>query len=610
VTQQHNTGTIGGTGLTGTRGERAPERGRRRADALMVVLALVGAGWVTSGLWIGPQHRAITVNASDQALFEWMMAYASSALRHGHNPLWTDLLNTPDGVNLAVNTSVTVLGWVLAPVTMLLGPPVAFTVALTLGIAATPVAWYLLLSRTVVHRSAAAIVGGLFCGFAPGLISHANAHVNFASGYLLPLIAWRVMELRRPGRALRNGLILGVLVAVQFSLGAEMLFFTALACGVLLGFRLLAGHREPRAHLVAFVKGLGTTAVAAFALLAYPMWMMFFGPGHFHGTGFDQVTHSEDLMSYGAFAHRSLAGVLGLDGRLAANPTEENSFFGVPGLLILVGAAALSLRPAQDLARRSLARAVAASALLFAMLSLGPHLKFHGHVTVHLMPYGLLRHVPLFDSALPGRFALIVTALSGVLLALGLDRLPELKRPRLVAAAVAVGLLPIVPVPLLTMDRSPVPRFISSGHWREYVRPGETLIPAPVPSDWLPDGQRWQAAALASGDGRTFRIPAGFFLGPDPGGRGRIGPVPRWTQTTLHDAAMAGKRPLAITPVMQAEARADLRHWGGSVVVLPADGGTGNRWSRNHDLLLELLTELFGTPTKVDDVWLWRVSPS
>jgi hypothetical protein len=335
--------------------------------------------------------------------------------------------------------------------------------------------------------------------------------------------------------------------------------------------------------------------------------MQFAGPGSYHGTGFDQITHSEDLMAYGAFPRRSLAGVLGLDGRLAANPTEENSFFGVPMLLVAIGAAVLALRPTRDLARRSLARAVVGSALLFAVLSLGPRLKFDRHRTDFPLPYALLRHAPLFDSALPGRLALIVAALVGVLLALGLDRLPQLKHPRLVAAAVAIGLLPIAPAPLLTMDRSPVPHFISSGRWHEYVRPGQTLIPAPLPSDWLPDGQRWQAAALATGDGATFRIPAGFFLGPDSNGRGRIGPLPRWMQTTLSRAALAGERPLAITPVMQAEARKDLRYWGGNVVVLP-DRGHGDRWSDRHDLLLQILTELFGSPTRVDDVWLWRVS--
>jgi hypothetical protein len=358
---------------------------------------------------------------------------------------------------------------------------------------------------------------------------------------------------------------------------------------------------------VAFAKGLATTALTAFVLLAYPLWMQFFGPGSYHGTGFDQITHSEDLMAYGAFPRRSLAGVLGLDGRLAANPTEENSFFGLPALLVLIGAAVLALRPTQDLARRTLARAVVASALLFAVLSLGPRLRFNGHRTDFPLPYALVRHAPLFDSALPGRLALIVAALGGVLLALSLDRLPQLRHPRLIAAAVSIGLLPILPAPLLTMDRSPVPHFISSGRWREYVRPGQTLIPAPLPSDWLPDGQRWQAAALASGDGATFRIPAGFFLGPDLNGRGRIGALPRFTTTTLSRAALTGERPLAITPVMQAEARADLRYWGGDVVVLP-DGGYGNRWSPRHGLILQILTELFGSPTRVDDVWLWRVS--
>jgi hypothetical protein len=606
---QHRTETIDGAAPARTSDEAvADRRSRRRADALMVALSVIGAGWLTIGLWIGPNHRAVSINASDQALFEWLLSYAADSLRHGWNPFWTDLLNAPGGVNLCVNTAVTVIGWALAPVTLLLGPSVSFTVALTFGIAATPVAWYLLLSRKVVGSRGAAIVGGLFCGFAPALVSHANGHVNFASGYLVPFILWRVLELRRPGHAIRNGVILGVLIAVQYSLGAETLFFAAMACAAFIVCALLAGHREPRGNLVAFVKAAAVAVLAAFALLAYPLWMQFFGPGSYHGTGFDQIIHSEDALAYASFPHRSLAGALGLDGgRLAANPTEENSFFGAPALLILLGAAVLALRPTQDLARRTLARAVVASGLIFAVLSLGPRLKINGHRTGVVLPYALVRHSPIFDSALPGRLALIVTALAGVLLALGLDRRPELKRPRLTAAVVAVALLPILPIPLRTMDRSPVPHFISSGRWRDYVEPGQVLVPAPLPSDWLPDGQRWQAAAMASGDGSTFRIPAGFFLGPDLNGRGRIGPLPRWTIATLHQAAMKGERPAVITPEMRANARADLQYWGGNVVVLP-DGGYGNRWAPRHDVLLQLLTELFGQPTRVDDVWLWQVS--
>jgi hypothetical protein len=582
-------------------------RRRRRADATMVILAVGFTAVLTIGLWIDPNHRTFRVNAGDQALFEWLLAYAADSPRHGFNPLWTDLLNAPGGVNLAANTAVTVPGWLLAPVTLLLGPSVSYLVGLTFGIAATPVAWYLLLSRTVVRRPAAAIVGGLFCGFAPGMVAHANGHLNFASGYLVPLIVWRVLELRRPGRALRNGSILGAMIPVQYSLGGETLFFTALACGVVLGCGALAGHREPREHVIAFAKGLGVAAVTGIGLLGYPLWMQFAGPDSFNGTGFVQTIHSEDLLAYGEFPGRSLAGVVGLHGHLAPNPTEENSFLGVPALLVLIGMAVLALRHLEG-ARRRLALAVTASAVLFAVLSLGPRLKFGGDQTGIPMPYALLRHLPLFDSALPGRLALIVAVLAGVLLALGLDVLPRVRYPRLVIAAVAVALLTLVPIPLRTMDRSGVPHFISSGGWRAYLRPGQTLIPVPPVSDLLPDGQRWQATALSSGDGATFRIPAGFYLGPGgPNGHGRIGPPPRPTFTILSDAALSGELPPAVTPAIREQARADARYWGGDVVVLPVSGGTGNRWHANHDQLLRVTTQLYGPPTRVDDVWLWRL---
>jgi hypothetical protein len=580
-------------------------RPSRRADAVMVLLAVGFTALLTGGLWLDPNHRTFRINASDQAFFEWLLAYAANSLRHGHNPFWTDLMNAPGGVNLAANTAETALGWLLAPVTLLLGPSIAYAFGLTFGIAATPVAWYLLLSRKVVRSPAAAIAGALFCGFAPGMVAHANGHLNFGSGYLVPLIVWRVLELRRPGRTLLGGLILGVLIPVQYSLGGETLFFAALGCALFIGCLLITGHREPRENVIAFGRGLSVAALTAMALLAYPLWMQFRGPDSFHGTGFSQGIHSEDLLAYGSFPARSLSGLAGLGGHIAPNPTEENSFFGVPGLLLLIGLAILVPRHLEG-ARRRLALAVAVSAGVFAVLSLGPEVRIDHHRTGVLLPYTLLKPLPLFDSALPGRFALVVALLGGVLLALGLDT--PLRHRRWVAAALVVALLPLVPIPLHTMDRSGVPHFISSGGWRRYVQPGQTLIPVPPVSDLLPDGQRWQTYALSTRDGAAFRIPAGFFLGPGgPDGRGRIGPTPRPTFTILSDAALTGKAQ-AVTPAMREQARADARYWGGSVVALPASPGTGNRWAGHYSTLLRVATDLYGQPTRVDDMWVWQLS--
>ncbi|MFD0786881.1 DUF2079 domain-containing protein, partial [Micromonospora azadirachtae] len=204
----------------------------RRADLIVVLAALALAVWVTSGLWRDPNVRTITVNSSDQALFEWLLAFGGHALTHGQDPLFTHLINVPDGVNLAVNTSITVYAVVFSPLTYLVGPPVTFLVILTLNLAATAVAWYLLFSRQLVRSRLAAAVGGLFIAYSPGMVSHANAHLNWTAGWLVPLLIWRAFALRRPGHWLRDGIVLGVLVAIAFSIAAEGLFFTALALGL------------------------------------------------------------------------------------------------------------------------------------------------------------------------------------------------------------------------------------------------------------------------------------------------------------------------------------------------------------------------------------------
>jgi hypothetical protein len=166
-------------------------------------------------------------------------------------------------------------------------------------------------------------------------------------------------------------------------------------------------------------------------------------------------------------------------------------------------------------------------------------------------------------------------------------------------------LLPLLPLPLLTSEREPVPRFITSGTWREYVSPGGVLTPVPLTLDVAPDGQRWQAYALAHRQGE-FGIPSGFFLGPGgPDDRGRIGPVPRFTDALLLNVAETGAVP-GITDADRATARADLRYWRVDTVVL-ADRMHGAKFDIHEEALLETTTKLLGPPERVQDVWVWRV---
>ncbi|HWB37102.1 MAG TPA: DUF2079 domain-containing protein, partial [Rugosimonospora sp.] len=392
----------------------------------------------------------------------------------------------------------------------------------------------------------------------------------------------------------------------------ELMFFIGLACAIFAQDWALQNRPEARRLAPTFARGLAATAGVAVVLLAYPLYLQFAGPQIYHGIGFDQKVHAEDLAAYGAYPYNSLARLAGLWTKLAPNYTEETTFFG-PALLVLLVACFVVLR------KRPWIRALGVTALVFAVLSLGPYLRWWDRRTHIPLPFHLLWGLPIFDTALPARFALIVIPIAGVLLALCLDRaltlparrvaggvpwlggrLPWLGARRVWLAAFAVALVPLLPLPVQAIERLPVPVFFSSGDYRKYVSEGGTLVPIPPTLDTLPDGQRWQAAAHFD-----FAIPQGFFLGPGPDGRSQVGPDLRPTAQILNDAALKGtSRP--ITDADRAQARVDLAYWHAQVVVL-GDGGAGARWTPRQPLLLRLATELFGPPERVDDVWLWRV---
>ena len=579
----------------------APPGGRPgrdwRADLAVLAVCVAGALYLTFGMWLDPNHRVVAHNQGDQALFEWLLSYAAYAPAHGADPWWTTLLNTPMGANLAVNTSMVVVGGLLAPVTLTLGAPVSFLVVLTLNLILTPYAWYHVLSRHVTRTRPAAVLGGLFCGYAPGMVSHANGHLNFTAQFLVPFLALGVLRLREPGRAVRRGLVLGLLVAVAYSIGAELLFFAALASAVFVLAWAAMNRAEARAAAPTFLRGLAVAAGVAVVLLAYPLYLQFAGPQRYHGIGFDQRVHSEDLEAFGALPYLAPGRPFGLWARLAPNLSEETTFFG-PLLLILVVICFAVLW------RRTVVRALAVTAVVFAVIALGPRLLVGGQRTTLMLPYAAVARLPVFDSALPARFALMLIPIVGIVLAFALDRALELpwRRRRGWIVAFGVALLPIVPLTIPAAPRDPVPHFFSAGTWRQYVHSGQTLVPVPPASDLLPDGQRWQAAAHFG-----FAIPAGFFLGPGPDGRSQIGPIQRPTYEMLMLVARFGWEPV-INEYDRRQAQADLAYWHATVVVL-SDGGRGSDWTPNQGTLLKVTTDLLGPPVRVDDVWVWRVSP-
>ncbi|PWR09651.1 hypothetical protein DKT69_30530 [Micromonospora sicca] len=546
--------------------DRPRRRAPRPVDALVVAGYLGLAVLLTGGQWGRPER--LFHQAGDQMLFEWMLARAARAVAGAENPLHSTALNVPDGVNLMANTSVLGLGVPLAPVTWLFGSQTAFLVAVVCCLAGTATAWYALLARWLVRSRAAAAVGGLFCGFAPGMVSQAGAHLHMAAQFLVPVILGLVF---RPAadRVRRDGVLLGLAVAYQVFLGEEVLVFLALAAGVLAGAYALADPAGARRRAPALLGRLGVGALVAGALLAYPLWFQFHGPGNYAGMPFFAAGFRLDAASFTAAARQTVAGDAHSAGLLSPNATEENSFFGpvLPLLAVLV---------VVWLWRRPLVRALAGCGLLFALLSLGTEIRVDHQETGLPGPYRLLRGVPLLDLVVPARFALVCVPVLGVLLALALDRAYDHRvgpgRRLFWTGAVAAALLPLAPTPIRTVPAGPVPAFVADGGWRAYVPPGRTLVPVPpVTGAAVSPATFWSART-----GLAFAAPGGYFIGPDSA----ADPTAHWgapdtpTSLLLRRAAESGQVP----PVGDADRRQaveDLRHWRAAVLVqagsTPAD---------------------------------------
>ncbi|MEV0004651.1 hypothetical protein AB0H28_20555 [Micromonospora sp. NPDC050980] len=568
---------------------------RRRIDLVVYAGYLLAAVWVTSGIWVDPAGRVAALYSSDPAQVQFFLAHSVRVVLHGEFPFFTEQFNYPDGVNLMANTAILALGIPMVPVTVLFGPAVSFVALVTIGLAGTAAAWYRVLSRHLVRHRPAAAVGAWFCGFSPAMLSHANWHPNIISQFLLPFIVWRALALTRSARPVRDGALLALLVVVQAFINEEILLFTALALGVFLLAVLVQQPGRWSAAWRPLGAGLAACAVLAGALLAYPLWVQFAGPMAYHGLSDAVRDYGNDVAAFVAPGSPTFGGNERANVNLAPNYSEENAFFGWSLSLLAVGIV-IWLR------RDAMVRALAATGLFFAVLSLGERISWWDR-ELAAGPWKLLVRLPLLDAVVPTRFGLITSVTVAVLLAYavrsawvlrGVDRRTA---RTLTAAGLVFALLPIAPMPLRVTTRPPVPEFITADRWRQYVGPDQTLVSVPVPAMGNTDPMRWAASTDLA-----FKIPGGYFLAPRngvTGDPGRFGGRRSGIGELLADVASTGRTP-KLDDRQRRRFLDELRHWRAAVVVLPLD-------EQNAEPLRRTVEQLVGPARQELDVWVWDV---
>ncbi len=545
-------------------------------------------------------------NASDFTQSVWFIGWVPHALAHGLNPFFSNAMYSPTGVNLADNTASPFLGLLTAPLALVWSPLVVGNLLLVLSMPISAAAAFVVLRKWQVWWPAAAL-GGLVYGFSPYMVGQGLGHVEMMFVPLPPFIVMTVVSiLQRQGSERRLGIQLGLLIAVQYLILPEVLAsvavftFVAVFCVAL---RHPSAVREmARASARPTMIALGLAAV----LLAYPFWMLISGPQHVAGPHYPlQNLYHNDLLSFVvpgplqkvSLGMRSLGSILAfLDG-----PTEAGGYIGVP-VLILIGFLAWRSRHSS---RMQLSGMLFISAVL---LSLGPYLAVHGHLTHVPLPFLLLDHIPLINNVLPSRISFEIDACLAAMISFGLDDMRgtpvrdhqhhshrgarDHGRTAIIVTGMALAVLVFTLLPQWPDSKSPVvllPTSISR------AIPTGDPVAITYPYGYDPRGYGvptlpllWQAQ-----DGFRFRITGGYAFHPDPRGSGSRVPNPM-SPPNLQDSLAADEQACfclltPVSPKLVAATRTALSRYDVRLVIV-------DRSVSGSGAVMELFDDALGPP--------------
>jgi hypothetical protein len=436
--------------------------------AVVIYLAV----WIiteTFPLLAHPGRPQLDQPSTDPNFYVWALRWWPYAVAHGLNPLHSGLIGAPAGYDLAWVTSIPPLALLAFGVTELAGPVVTFNL---LVIAAIPVSGWaaFVLCRRLTGRFWASLAGGAVYGFSAYEIDHvASGQLNLAFALLLPLMAYLMLLWRDGAIGSRVFVVLLALtMTVQFYLFLET--FVDMTAVLVLG--LAAGYavagRPDRKLIARLSLRVGIAYVIALVLaLPYLKYALSHQP-----PGFSSRPESASLkLASLVVPWESQTYGIGWLARAAvplAGP-DLDGYVSIPLLAIALALGVVAWR-------RRMTRFLIVIVVLLILGALGPALHIDAWSAVGNLPWGKIWSLPIARSAYPVRLMVFVFLALAVMTALWLAAPSKRWWARwllgLLAAAAIVANTP----PLALQDQSGFPAFITTGEYRQYLTPGETVV--------------------------------------------------------------------------------------------------------------------------------------
>ncbi|MCI0345142.1 MAG: hypothetical protein L0221_06805 [Chloroflexi bacterium] len=557
---------------------------------LAIIVYAFGAFVLTVGTWVSPTTHWIGT-CCDQEVSIWYLGWLPYALSHGLDPLFTTMLNSPDGVNLMWNSAtppLSALAWLPAAIG---GPVFAYNVLVFAAIVLCGVCARAAVAR-YVHGEIGPFLGGAIYAFSPYVISHAVLHLNLVHAWLPPLFLIVLDELlvRRRRPPWQAGLALGVLSAIQLLIAEELLATSVIAAGSLVIVLALSRRDHIGDGIRRLVPALATATVSFLILGGWPLAHQFFGPQRITEQVQSPEIFSTDLLNLILPTPYQLLApdiVTDVSRTFSGLYHEATGYIGLPLLIVLAVVAVVRWR---DLRIRI---ATIVGGVLW-LLSLGPHLQIGATNTGIPLPWLAIAGLPILEHILPGRLTVFTFLAIGVVVGIVVGETVRLRletaAPRLFA--IGAALLFLLPAPLAATTTE-VPAFFRA--WSaQGIGADETVLVAP----YFTGGAMAHPLVWAAFAGNAVRMPEAYAYVPCRDGSTCTSTPGSALSTTMlriqndgSNLVVRGDLRARIALDLQA---ADVRH----VVVGPMT---------NRDQMVAFFGDLFGRPPEeAGGVSIWR----
>lgn len=422
---------------TGATGERGRVLGAVAVAYCVAALVMTFPG--VCAVWNG----SLLGDAWDGRMFLWDTWWTGTALAEGGWPLATERLYAPEGVSLAQQPPLLPSGIVGLPLRAVLGPAGAYSLLVLATFPLAGLAAFAMCRRLSIGRWPAFAAGAVFA-FGPIRCAQVP-YLNLAQSFWLPLLVWAAAGLGGVGAGRRASLLFGCVVAGTVATSYNLAVLGA-------GLLLVLVATGALGRVPSDWRGRAAPALAVAAVLLSPL----------------VVSVVVDLVREGWYTSLPLlpgGGGLDLTSYLVAwpwdGPGPGGGAFHV-SRVAFIGSVGLVLGALGAWVGRGDApvRGAVVGALVFGVLSLGTELVVAGSWTGVLLPWELLRRVPVLGEVrLASRWALPFWVCWCILAARGVavvGAVAERLRPRggavaaVLLASLALNEYCVLPFPLVT----------------------------------------------------------------------------------------------------------------------------------------------------------------